>query len=132
MTIYSTYENKAPESGVVEIINLYGNNYFSIALDGEVLREVQKESYEAAVLKRSFIKECVKRSKVKENKLKFVYIDWENFCEENGIEYDANDYEEYDSFQQVISNHNAPFKWQRGYQFVKVLAIGIEDLENNI
>ena len=133
-TVYSIYKNTNPQPGLVEIINMYDNRYFSIAIDGQIIRTTYKESYEATVLKRAFIKECVKISGVDEDNLQFVYIDWESFGEENLVNYDANDYDEYQNMIDVFSIHpNVQFKWRDKYrEFVKVLATGIDELEEKI
>lgn len=133
-TVYSIYKNTNPQPGLVEIINMYDNRYFSIAIDGQIIRTTYKESYESTVLKRAFIKECVKISGVDEDNLQFVYIDWESFGEENLVNYDANDYDEYQNMIDVFSIHpNIQFKWRDKYrQFVEVLATGIDELEEKI
>lgn len=134
-TVYSIYTNTPPQPGVVEILNMYDNRYFSIAIDGQIISTTYKESYESTVLKRSFIKKCVKISGVNEDKLQFVYIDWESFFEENFIDnYDANDYDEYSSIIHAFaSNPNTQFQWKTQYiKFVEVLAIGINELEKKI
>lgn len=133
-TVYSIYKNTNPQPGLGEIINMYDNRYFSIAIDGQIIRTTYKESYESTVLKRAFIKECVKISGVDEDNLQFVYIDWESFGEENLVNYDANDYDEYQNMIDVFSIHpNVQFKWRDKYrEFVKVLATGIDELEEKI
>lgn len=133
-TIHSIYSKSQPQPGVVEIINLYDNRYFALSIDGQIIATTSKESYESTVLKRSFIKQCVKISGVDEDSLQFIYIDWEEFCEANISHYDANDYEEYDNFIQVfLQNPNQNFQWSSKYfQFVKILAVGISNLEQII
>lgn len=131
-TVYSIYLKSQPNPGVVEIINLYDNRYFSLAIDGQIIATTEKQSYESTVLKRSFIKNCVKISGVDEDNLQFVYINWEDFCETNGYDYDANNYDEYESIiEALLQNPNQNFLWRDKYsQFIKVLAVGIDNLEN--
>lgn len=133
-TIYSIYKNEESKPGLVEIINMYGGNYYSIAIDGEIIRTTYKESYESTVLKRAFIKECVKASGVDEDNLRFVYINWEEFGNTNLSNYDANDYEEYENILEVFSNNpTTQFQWKDKYSvFVKELATGIDELEQII
>lgn len=131
-TIYSIYKKQPVPKGLVEIINLYENKYFHIAIDGVIIESTHKESFESTVLKRSFIEKCVKHSGVSENDLFFVIIDWIDLGDENIPDYDANDFEEYDQFIDFLTQ-NPNVKWRNKWgSFVKEFATGVNELEKKL
>lgn len=113
-------------SGLVEIVNLYDNNYFSIFIDKTEVAQTYKESFPKTVIKRSFIKECVQKSGVPETALQFVYIDFETYAR-NAVSanYDCNDFlGDYQAMEDFIAIHGKIKSREISY-----LAKGIEALE---
>lgn len=131
-TIYSVYKNEPIPKGLVEIINTYDNRYHEIAIDGEIIDSTYKQGFEQTVLKRSFIKECVKKSGVSEDELQFVIINWENLADTIVPDYDANDFGNYQDFIDFL-DQNPSIQWTDKYgSFVKELALGVKQLEKRI
>lgn len=128
-TIYNyCHPEKEITKGLIEIINLYEHNYYILALDGKVIEEIYKDSFETTVLKRSFINPCCKKAGVLENELHFVKIDWHNFASQVIDDYDANDFfGSYKGFINFLDEHGNI--WEN---CVKHIAKGINELEEYI
>lgn len=128
-TIYNlSFPTNPIHKGLVEIIDTYDNNYYVLAIDGQVIETTYKQSYEKAVLKRSFIKQCCEISGLNEEELSFVFINWEQFGDDNTPDYDCNDYlDDYHPYMNCIT-HYGPLP----AKYIEFLATGITELEDRI
>jgi hypothetical protein len=117
-------------SGIVDVVNVYDFRYFNIYLDGELIDEIRKDEPWKTILKRSFIKECVTKSGVDEEQLKFVLFDLYDFGEDLEPHYDANDYDNYADILNLIKKHPGAKGKYRPY--AEIFAIGITELEAKI
>lgn len=107
-TIYNFLHKDQPiEKGVVEVIQRYDESYFDLALDGEILEQIYKDSYIPTLLSRKFIKQCCKLSGKTEDELVFVRYDFYDFGDDNDPSgyFDTNDYEDYEDQLSFMKQH---------------------------
>jgi hypothetical protein len=125
------YPEKSVEKGLVEIVNTWGQIYYSLFVDGKYITYTHKESYEKEVIKRSFIKNAVKLSGVDEENLTFVIIDAHDFMGQDK-DYDANFYmdrEGYDNLLDLVKRGGINKMSKSQCYF---LAKGVTQLEDKI
>lgn len=121
-TVYNLHFTPV-EKGLVEIMDVYGGSYFAIAVDGQIIENIFKESFEPTVLKRKFIKKCCEVSGQTEDKLVFVLVDWYGAAVDDN--YDSNEY--LDDYQNYL-NHISQNGLLQTTDF-RLLAVGVEQLE---
>jgi hypothetical protein len=78
----------------------------------------------------SFINNCVKKSGVNAENLRFVLFDLYLFGETLLPDYDSNDYESYDDIISAVKKHPGPKPTYGNY--VELFATGISELETKV
>lgn len=131
-TIFNIFNpnNQLPPKGIVDIVDIHDRNYFNIFLDGELVEQIYKDDWIPKVLKRSFINNCVKKSGVDAENIRFVLFDLYLFGETLLPDYDSNDYESYDDIISAVKKHPGAKPTYGNY--VEFLATGISELETKV
>ncbi len=124
-TIYNVInKNVQINCGVVEIIDIYGGNYFNIYVDGKFIVNIQKRGFMKTLLNRKVLEEITKKSGVSEEDLIFIFFSQYHYAYRFDNNYDANDY----NYQKILNlvKVNGSVK---DYEF-KLIAKGLSNLEN--
>jgi hypothetical protein len=124
----SAHPQLASTRGVVEVLRVSDESYVEIYIDGEHCQSVHKNgSASSTLLSRRFAGDFKARTGMDVEEATFVDVQWFDDMENRGVDVDANDFEDYESFVDALSEHGP-----LSASFVEVMGVGVTASEGKI